>query len=162
MTVLASDQGIMEPQMEVMYQPATSRFYYRVGPHLILLETTLKAEVLMTQTVYPLPFKPSWCAGLASVRGDLLPVLDMYQIVLGRPVPANFHLLLIQLPDSSPVLLTCEGYPRQVKLTSEQLQPHQDDKLPSWIPYTLHCGEDIFLAADHDKLLRHIRRLAKG
>lgn len=35
--------------------PTVNRFYYKVGLHNILLELELKIEVLMAQTIYPLP-----------------------------------------------------------------------------------------------------------
>lgn len=148
----------MEPITEPVEPTLVSCFYYRVGPHPILLEPSLKAEVLMPQPVYPLPFAPSWSAGLTSLRGEILPVIDMYQLVLGRPASTNIQLLLIQPSDNLPVVITCDGYPRQIKLNAADWDKPATESLPVWIHTTIRYASDTFLVADHNKLLHYIHR----
>ncbi len=150
----------MESITEQTDTTLVSRFYYRVGPHLILLEATLKAEVLMAQPIYALPFAPTWCAGLTSLRGEILPVVDMHQIVLGRPTAAHSQLLLIHPPDTLPVVITCDGYPRQIKLDVATLDAPPTDNLPLWIRTTTTYANETLLVAEHSKLLQYIRRSA--
>ncbi len=134
------------------------QFCYRIGTHTILLEPEMRAEVLTAPTLYPVPFAPGWCCGLISLRGDLYPVIDMHWVVQRQSSTTTPQLLLIQHPRFSPVVLTCDGYPRQLKLTPEDLTAHQGDNLPSWIPHVLHHAGNTLLAADHGRLLRHIQR----
>jgi len=136
------------------------QFYYRIGTHRILLEPAIRAEVLVAQALYPLPFSPEWCAGLISLRGELFPVLDMHRMVQGQAAPAQAQLLLIQHPQFSPVAMTCDGYPQQAKLSAAHLVPIAGENLPSWIPHTLQYDAETLLAADHGRLLRHLRRLS--
>lgn len=138
--------------------PLISRFCYRIGAHTLLLEATLTAEVLTTQTIHALPFAPDWCAGLVSLRGDLFPVMDMHKVVLGKSAPHQTQLLLIQHPQFSPIILTCDGFPRQLKLSDADLTEYTPENLPSWIPHTLQHNGQTLLAADHGRLLRQIRQ----
>jgi chemotaxis signal transduction protein len=135
-----------------------NRFYYKVGLHNILLELELKTEVLMAQTIYPLPFAPDWCKGLANVRSELVPVIDMHKIILGRPASIQTNLLLIQHPKFPPAVITCDGYPKQVKLTKDDLNLVLENQLPAWLSQRLQYPTERILVADHGKLLRYIRR----
>jgi chemotaxis signal transduction protein len=140
--------------------PATtvSRFCYRVGQHSVLLESGMMAEVLVNQTLYPVPFAPDWCAGLISLRGDLFPVIDMHKVLLDEQAPGNPSLLLIQHKQFTPVALTCDGYPFQLRLPEDEQQ--ESGNLPGWIPHAfMHNGQRL-LAADHGRLLRQIQHLS--
>jgi chemotaxis signal transduction protein len=137
-----------------------SRFCYRIDSHVLLLEATLTAEVLTTKTIHALPFAPDWCVGLVSLRGDLFPVMDMHKVVLGKSSPQQTQLLLVQHPQFSPIILTCDGFPRQLKLSQGDLTEHTPENLPSWIPHTLQHNGQTLLAADHGRLLRQIRQTA--
>jgi chemotaxis signal transduction protein len=140
------------------HESMVSRFCYRIGSHSILLEPVIRAEVLTAHSIYPVPFAPPWCAGLISLRGDLHPVINMHWVVERRSSATQNQLLLIQHPRFPPVVLTCDGYPRQLKLSADDLVEHQGDNLPGWIPHVLHHQGQTLLAADHDRLLRQIQR----
>lgn len=158
---MGTEQHVSSHQaMPLLPEHTISRFCYRIGQHTLLLETAIMAEVLMSQTIYPLPFAPDWCAGLVSLRGDLFPVMDMHKVVQGKSAPSNPQLLLIQHPQFSPVILTCDGFPRQIKLTPDDLKEHPAENLPSWIPHTLHHNGQVLLAANHGRLLRQIRQVS--
>lgn len=136
----------------------TSRFCYRIGSNLILMEAEILAEVLTAATIYPVPFVPEWCAGLISLRGDLYPVIDMHKVVSGQPMPDGSQLLFFQHPRFPPVVLSCDGYPRHLKLAEADLTEHSAETLPHWIPHILHHDGKILFAADHGRLLRQIQR----
>lgn len=157
---MGSKQQVRNEQETMPSAAGVGRFCYRIGSNLILLEPEILAEVLMLQTVYPAPFAPEWCAGLISLRGDLYPVIDMHKVVQGRPMPKNSQLLLIQHPRFPPVVFTCDGYPRQLRLPVEDITEHPAENLPGWIPHILHHDGQTLLAADHGRLLRRIQRSA--
>lgn len=151
-------QQARDEQVAVAPVSTTNRFCYRIGSHAILLEPDMRAEVLTSPTIYPVPFAPGWCAGLISLRGDLYPVIDMHWVVERRSSATQPQLLLIQHPRFSPVVLTCDGYPHQLKLSTEDLTEHKGENLPGWIPHVLHHDGRALLAADHGRLLRQIQR----
>ena len=144
--------------MQTSSESGVSRFYYRIGTHSILLEAEIRAEVLSGQVIYPLPFSPAWCAGLISLRGELYPIIDMHQVLQGESFATTPQLLLIQHPRFAPIALSCDGYPRQLKLSNQNTDKQPGENLPSWIPHVLHHDGSSLLAADHGKLLRHLQR----
>jgi chemotaxis signal transduction protein len=139
-------------------ESVSSRFCYHIGTHSILLETEIRAEVLGGHTLYPVPFAPPWCAGLISLRGELYPIIDMHHVLQGQSFSTTPQLLLIQHPRFSPIALTCDGYPRQLKLSSQDLHAQPGENLPGWIPHILQHEGVSLLAADHGRLLRHLQR----
>ncbi|WMP16618.1 chemotaxis protein CheW [Thiothrix lacustris] len=144
--------------MQTSSESVASRFYYLINTHAILLETDVRAEVLSGQAICPLPFAPTWCAGLISLRGELYPVVNMHQVLQGQSFTNTPQLLLIQHPRFSPIILTCDGYPRQLKLPTQDLELQVSENLPSWIPHILPHNNNTLLVADHGRLLRHLQR----
>ena len=144
--------------MQTSSAAVTNRFCYYIGAHAVLLETDIRAEVLSGQTMYPVPFAPTWCAGLISLRGELYPIIDMHHVLQGQSFNKTPQLLLIQHPRFPPIALTCDGYPRQLKLSQDALEAQAGENLPGWIPHTLTHEGSRLLAADHGRLLRHLQR----
>ena len=140
-------------------ETVTTRFCYCIGEHQLLLEPGVTAEILTNQSIYPLPFAPQWCAGLTSLRGDMFPVVDMHRVVLNDTVRHKTQLLFVQHPQFPPIILTCDGMPRLIKLNVlAEESVAADSSLPSWIPRTLQYEGQRLLVADHGRLLRHIYR----
>lgn len=157
---MGSKQQARNEQEVIPPAAGVSHFCYRIGSNLILLESDILAEVLMAHTVYSVPFAPEWCAGLISLRGELYPVVDMHKVVQGKGMPETCQLLLIQHPRFPPVIFSCDGYPRQLKLPVENISKYPAENLPGWIPHVLHHDGQTLLAADHGRLLRRIQRSA--
>lgn len=59
-------------------------------------------EVLPLQRLKQLPEAPAWVAGLLVCRGEMVPVLDLCQRVLGRPASArtSTRLVVVQHPEA--------------------------------------------------------------
>jgi hypothetical protein len=85
----------------------------------------------------------------------------MHKIVLGRPASIKSNLLLIQHPKFPPTVLTCDGYPKQVKLTQDDATLVVENQSPAWLSQRLQYPTERILVADHGKLLRYIRRNAQ-
>lgn len=137
-----------------------NRFCYRVGKHTLLLESAVSTEVLTGQAIYPLPFTPDWCGGLTSVRGDLLPVVDMHRILQQPLIPRQRQMLLVKHEQLPPVVLTCDGYPRLLKLPDSGLDTRHTGNFPAWITGAMQHEGQWLLEADHGRLLRQIKRLS--
>ncbi|MEO4046775.1 chemotaxis protein CheW [Pseudomonas sp. CAU 1711] len=57
---------------------------FAVGAERYALEAREVAEVLPLRRLRPLPRAPAWVAGLLAHRGELLPVLDLSQLLLDQ------------------------------------------------------------------------------
>ncbi len=58
-----------------------ARYGFRIGDIGLLIGQDTNSEVLDRILIYPLPKAPIWLLGLINLRGNLLPVFDMYPIL---------------------------------------------------------------------------------
>ena len=91
------------------------------------------------------------------MRGDLFPVVDMHQVIQGQSATQKTQLLFMEHPQFPPVVITCDGIPRLLRLADDH-SIQQDNSLPSWIPHGIPHEGQTLLAADHGRLLRYIYR----
>lgn len=135
------------------------QFCYPVGTYQVLLEPETQAEILPARPICAVPFAPAWCKGMISLRGNLLPVVDMHWLLHGIPCPHPACLLLVHPPQTLAVAVVCDGYPRALTLPP----PSQPDtpaasSLPAWISHTVTHAGQTFLAANHTLLFRQIQQ----
>jgi len=56
------------------------RFGFQVGGVGFLIDPTLSSEVLEQLPTFPVPHTPDWLVGIANLRGNLVPVLDLARL----------------------------------------------------------------------------------
>ena len=57
-------------------------------------------EVVPTPDVLPVPMTPATVAGVVSIRGDVVPVVDLGLRLLGTPASRTGRLAILALPDT--------------------------------------------------------------
>lgn len=132
-------------------------FYYRVGDFAILLEKSLTTEVFLNLSVTPIPFLPNWCKGLSNLRSDLLPIVDLHQLLMKKSV-SQHHFLYLKHPKFPPIILSCDGYPQPIELDLNDQPAKKSLNLPKWL--TQHndsLGKGLFIA-DHEVLLKELQQ----
>ena len=72
----------------------------RAGDARVALAVEAVAEVLPPPALSPVPMAPDWVAGIVSVRGDVVPVIDL-RIRLGRPATGAEGQLVVVTPDET-------------------------------------------------------------
>ena len=134
-------------------------FCYKTGDYHIVLEAGIRSELLTSDSIYPVPFAPDWCIGLISARGELYPVLDMHKVLLNSERPDKTSLLWLQHPEFAPIVVSCEGLPRQIELPASGDIEEGGERLPGlpgWIRHTWVQDDDMLLGADHARLFKTI------
>ncbi len=129
-------------------------FCYKTGEYHIVLETGIRSELLTSDSIYPVPFAPDWCIGLISARGELHPVLDMHKVLLNDERPDKTTLLWLQHPEFAPIVVSCEGLPRQIELPATEDRGERLPGLPGWINQAWMQDDELLLGADHARLFR--------
>ncbi|MGB0847185.1 MAG: chemotaxis protein CheW [Thiolinea sp.] len=137
---------------------AQTAFCYKTGDYHIVLEEGIRSELLTFDSIYPVPFSPDWCIGLASARGDLFPVLDMHRVLLNQSRPGQQSLLWLKHPAFSPIVVSCDGLPRQIELPAEDEESERMPGLPGWIRQTWVQDNELLLGADHARLFRTLSK----
>lgn len=129
-------------------------FCYKTGDYYIVLEAGISSELLTLDTIHPVPFSPEWCAGLASVRGELFPVLDMHRVLLNHKRPEQPYLLCLRHEAFKPIIVGCDSLPVQVEVNNDDDKSEHIPGLPGWIRHVWSRDDQVYLAADHGRLFR--------
>ena len=137
---------------------AQTAFCYRTGDYHIVLEQGMRSELLTLDDIYPVPFAPDWCIGLASSRGDLFPVLDMHRVLLNQPRPQHQSLLWLKHEAFAPIVISCDGLPKQIELPSGETDSERMPGLPGWIRRTWVKEGELLLGADHARLFKALSK----
>ncbi|PID48902.1 MAG: hypothetical protein CR991_09190 [Proteobacteria bacterium] len=138
------------------------RFSYRVGQYRLLLEPGVRSELLTRKDIQRLPFAPSWCAGLVGVRGDLFPVINMHQVLLGSPAQGKQQLLWLHPEQFVPAVVSCDELPKQLAMPGSDRPYESLQDLPGWVHRAWQDEEQgLVLELDHVRLFQLISRSRK-
>jgi twitching motility protein PilI len=66
-----------------------TRLAIRIGADNFLVEMNLASEIVATPDIAPVPWTKPWYRGLANVRGRLVGVVDLMQLIGRDPLPAE-------------------------------------------------------------------------
>ncbi len=109
---------------------------FRIGQRHLLGAIGDVNEILAVPSLTPVPGTRDWLLGVANVRGNLVPVVDMVAFIDG--VPAQFtdnsRLLLVRQPAGSVGLLVDEVFGQRT-VASEQLNAADDESDPAVARY---------------------------
>lgn len=115
-------------QTTAQVQATTEWLGVRVGPIGLLLPATAARELLDPPPTARLPHTPPWFAGLANVRGTLVPVVDTAQALEVAPDAAARRYLLIFGQGDESLGLIVDGLPRRQGFEARErtngLPPH--------------------------------------
>jgi chemotaxis signal transduction protein len=107
---------------------AQERLAFRVGALGMLFPTHAGREVVLPPPVSRLPHLPEWLAGVANVRGMLLPVVDLAIALELRRAPAPRPYLLICGAGEDAVGFLIDGLPLPLSFEASErmhgLPPH--------------------------------------
>ena len=130
-----------------------SQFYYSIDEFDILLEPTVKTEIVEQRDIFPIPHAPEWCRGMISLRGKLLPVVNMH-LLLGRKAQNQSHwLLIIESTQLPPVAVRIDKLPMQHLVKSDEFHSIEEKNLPFWLTSALDSDGSSIYKADHKQLL---------
>lgn len=105
---------------------ASVRFGVRVAGFGLLLPPERPAEVLARPPIYHLHHSPTWLAGLFSLRGHLLPALDLTTLLGNEAQPQPFILVLGQREQGVGLLIDTLPHTLHLPAPLPQLPPLPD------------------------------------
>lgn len=141
-------------------------YYYSAGDFHFVLERGFKPETLESAELTPVPFVPEWHAGIISIHGIIMPVIDVLTFAKKQKLKVKSkkqnknYLLKLEHPEYRPIVLKLDALPQTINI--KKLKSSNDDSLaddknsPQWIKKYLE-DENIKIAfIDHHKLLEKI------
>lgn len=137
-----------------------NRFIYSIGNYSFLFEQELRVENLGKTNISSVPHAPSWCIGIANVRGNIIPVVDMHIILkneledIGNKSNKT-HLLMIEHDNHAPIILQIDELPENVDIIDYTSGDAKD--LPDWVKCTWKNSINKLYEVNHDELLNIIK-----
>ncbi len=146
------------------------RFYYSVGTNNFLIEQNLKAETLKDMPVNQIPFTPEWYMGLVSIRGVIMPVIDMNSFVNSQTKTTKVnkkvsdthnesYFLKLEHNAHSPIIIKIDKLPGQININAMKKRKAAKTK-PSWMLHTMKSGTSTITEVNHQGLLNQIKELS--
>lgn len=126
------------------------RYGFVVGNVGLLLGSQTHSEVPERADIYPLPGVPAWFRGLTNLRGNLVPVFDVVQLLEGHHEQTDDERVLILDQGEKSAGILIQGYPRALeRLRSLPERPPLPPVLEGFAPEAFGDGERIWLEFDH-------------
>ena len=141
-----------------------NRFFYSVGEHDFLFEQDLKVENLPLTKLNKVPHVPDWCVGITSVRGIIMPVVDMHMIIESEFKKTKnknnkqhkSYFIMIEHKQHVPIILQIDKLPETVNIKDfTYAKPLKS--LPSWIERTWKNSKNKLLEVNHNELFKIIK-----
>jgi len=148
-----------------------NRFFYSVGEHSFLFEQSLKVENVSLSAINNIPHTPEWCTGIVSVRGVIMPIVNMrlilkneFKKVKNKNIDNNkggnkTYYLMVEHKQHAPIILQIDALPEMINIKdftySKPLK-----SLPNWIEKTWKNTTSKLFEVNHDKLFNTIKNIS--
>ncbi|WP_049622587.1 chemotaxis protein CheW [Frateuria defendens] len=131
---------------------------YRVGARLFVSGIDEINELLAVPAMAPVPGTRPWLLGVANVRGNLVPVIDLARFLFGERTQAaeRTRLLVVRQGGGSVALLVDEVFgQRTVDGQQRQEAEHEDDpRLTRFVESRVRVGEQQLALLSMGRLVR--------
>ena len=130
---------------------------FRVADKQLLLDEHSVAELLTLPVITVIPGTKDWVAGVANVRGQLLPIVNFGDFLFAEPVkPNKLVRVLVIVHEEVRSGLIVDQVNGMRRFPVDTLKPTQDDGLPDAMKLIVdgcYEEEDIFHIMDVKKLV---------
>jgi chemotaxis signal transduction protein len=148
------------------YNDSSNRFFYSVGDLNFLFETDLKVENLSDITINKVPHAPEWCSGIISVRGVIIPIVNMHILLkdelkkLKNKTKQNKkpHLLMVEHDNHAPIILQIDNLPKVINI-KDYTYSRSTNNSPDWQGKTWKNSTNKLFEINHDLLFNTIKTL---
>jgi chemotaxis signal transduction protein len=134
------------------------RFFYTIGLFNFLLEESIKVENLYEFTVNSVPYAPEWCSGVTSIRGNIMPVVNMHVFLkTGKNTDSqNKKLMMLEHKNHSPIVFEIDKLPELISTNHYSAAP-VPKKSPSWLKKALKNEKNVIYQINHSELLKQLK-----
>ena len=135
---------------------AITLFSYTVDGFNILLERDLKTEIIEQRNIFPIPHAPSWCSGMISLRGKLIPVLNLHGLLANSTQAAGKWLLVVESQPLPQIAIRIDSLPSQRQIEPNDFTAVSGDALPNWLIQQCTLSGHTFYRANHHELFEQL------
>lgn len=134
---------------------------YRVGSRRLASEFGEVREILTVPQVTAVPGTQPWMLGVANVRGQLLPIVDLKQFLEGERtvLHESLRVLLVRQPGGDVAVLVEElfgqrSFVEEQQLDDDGLAPLAQGRYAHFVERGYHVGEHLWGIFSLDRLAR--------
>ena len=137
------------------FAQAIRRFGFSIGNFNFLVKEGLYCELLIDINISPLPNSPRHLRGLANLRGNIIPVYSIHEL-LGIKKPQTTYTFLIGAPNDG-AALQVDRKPILVDLTDIKQKPPEENYtsknyIDSSVDATFSIDKYLWHSLDHENL----------
>jgi len=146
-----------------------NRFFYSVGEYNFLFEENLKVENIPLTTINKVPHVAEWCSGIISVRGVIMPVVNMHHILKNQTKlkttskgkaknisSDKMHLMMIEHEHHAPLVLQIDKLPESVDI-EDYTYSKPTKTMPNWFERTWKNSTNKLFEVNHNELFNQIQ-----
>lgn len=141
---------------DVEESTAITLFSYTIDRFNILLERDLKTEIIGQQAIFPIPHAPEWCSGMISLRGKLIPVLNLHRLLADNAPRADKWLLVVESSPLPQIAISIDSLPSQRQIKPDDFTAVDNDSLPRWLIQQCVISGKTFYRANHHELFEQL------
>jgi twitching motility protein PilI len=134
---------------------------YRIGSRRLASEFGEVREILTVPQITPVPGTQPWMLGVANVRGQLLPIVDMKQVLEGERtvLHESLRVLLVRQGGGDVAVLVDElfgqrSFVDEQLLDREALEPYAQGRYTHFLDRAYQLGEHVWGVFSLDRLAR--------
>jgi twitching motility protein PilI len=132
---------------------------FRIGQRRLVCDYEAVAEILTVPQITPVPGAYSWMLGVANVRSNLLPVVDLKQFLEGaRSVLHEGHqkVMVLRQPGGDVAVTIDELYGQRSFMDEQQVEPEglADGRYAGFIDRAYRIADDVWGVFNLDRLVR--------
>lgn len=151
-------EGVNLSATTQVQQQVRARYGFKIGDLGLLINPDVGSEVLSMPQIATLPNTPSGFLGLINLRGNLVPVYELRNLLDLPPRPASVTaMVLVFGKDDSAVGITIEGYPDiLLDLTPMSHLPTLSDLLQKHVSAGFIKDDTVWLEFNHNTFFEEI------
>ena len=144
-------------ELYVQEKKTDARYGFRIGELKLLLRPHEKVEVIEAVQVCPIPNTPAWFTGMINLRGNLLPVFDLKQLLnMQSPEPSKWIMIFGQGNRAAGIY--ADNLPSGVIPDSAvEIKPELPEILQDCVENTLIQGDNIWFEVVFEKVFGNLR-----
>ena len=141
----------------VQLEKENTHYGFMVGELRLLLRPGVKVEAIKTIPACPMPNTPHWFAGMINLRGNLLPVFDIKQLLdMKSSKPPEWIIVFGQ--DNRAAGIYADTLPSGVIIDRPaEVRPDLYDILQDCVENILMQGNNIWIEVAFDKMFEDLR-----
>lgn len=137
----------------------SARFGFQVDQLRLLIKPGTHSEVTVQPHICSIPNVPSWFLGVINLRGNVIPVFDVHQLLQTGNRRQALRTVLLLDQGSETVGLSIDGLPQSVGLDRElRDMPPLPDALAAHVSAAYVKDDTIWLDFDHQSFFLQLGR----